>query len=125
MPSLYLSGDADIVIALTAITAAERGGTPAAVVSRDTDVFVILLARLKEGEVILVQPQPGKPAQFVTIQKMKRDLGPEVCDVLLVLHAMTGCDTTSAPFRKGKKKPLALTKSSTRVPRSSRHLKQQ
>ena len=51
------SGDADIVIALTALTAAERGGTPAAVVSRDTDVLVILLVRLKEGEVILV-PMP-------------------------------------------------------------------
>ena len=81
-------------------------------VSRDTaDVLVILLARLTRGEVH-VQPQPDKPAKLINIQQVKTDLCPDLCDVLLPLHAMTGCDTTSAPFRKGKKKPLMLAKCS-------------
>ncbi len=107
------SGDADLLIATTAMdAAAEVVGRPAAVVTRDTDVLVILLARLRRGEVILVQPQPGKPSKHISIQKVKSDLGPELCSVLLPLHAMTGCDTTSAPFRKGKKKPLGLARRS-------------
>ena len=43
---------------------------------------------------------------------MKTDLCPNLCDVLLPLHVMTGCDTTSAPFRKSKKQPLMLAKRS-------------
>ena len=69
------------------------------------------MARLTRGEVH-VQPQPGKPAKLINIQQVNTDLGPDLCDVLLLLHAMMGCDTTSAPFRKGKKKPLMLAKRS-------------
>ena len=106
------SGDADLVIALSAMTAADIANGRAAVVSRDTaDVLVILLARLTRGEVH-VQPQPAKPAKLINIQQVKTDLYPDLCDVLRPLHAMTGCDTTSAPFRKGKKKPLMLAKRS-------------
>ena len=36
----------------------------------------------------------------------------DLCDVLLPIHAMTGCDNTSAPFGIGKKKPLMLAKHS-------------
>jgi len=106
------SGDADLNIALSAMAAAETGSGPIHVVSRDTDVLVILLARLNREEVVLVQPQPGKSSKFINIKKVKTDLGHELCDVLLPLHAMTGCDTTSAPFSKGKKKPLMLAKRS-------------
>ena len=49
------SCDADLVIALSAMTAADTANGRAAVVSRDTDVLVILLARLTRGEVY-VQP---------------------------------------------------------------------
>ena len=98
-------------IALSVMTAADTANGPAAVVSRDTYVLVILLARLTRGEVH-VQPQPGKPAKLINIQQVKTDLGPDLCDVLLPLHAMTGCNTTSAPFRKGKKKPHILAKRS-------------
>ena len=107
--------DADLVIALSAMTAADTANGRDAVVSRDTDVLVILLARLTRGEVHVQpqpQPQPGKPVKLINIQQVKADLGPDLCDVPLQLHAMTGCDTTSAPFRKGKKKPLMLARHS-------------
>ena len=104
--------DADLNIALSAIATAKATSEPIHVVSRDTDVLVILLTRLSTEEVILVQPQPGKQAKLINMQQMKRCLGPDLCDVLLSLHAMTGCDTTSAPFGIGKKKPLMLAKRS-------------
>ena len=81
------------------MAAADIANVPAAVVSRDTDVLVILLAKLTRVEVIRVQPQPGKPAKLIKIEQVKTDLGPDLYDVLLPLHAMTGFDTTSAPFR--------------------------
>ena len=46
------SGDADLNIALSAMAAAETGSGPIHVVSRDTDVLVILLARLNREEVV-------------------------------------------------------------------------
>jgi len=48
------------------MAAADIANVPAAVVSRDTDVLVILLAKLTR-EVIRVQPQPGKPAKLIKI----------------------------------------------------------
>ena len=100
------TGDANRLIAISATNAADTASEPVAVVSRDTDVLVILLARLQKGDVILFEPQTGKPDKLINIQQLKKDLGPEICNILLPLHAITGCDTTSAHFRKGKKKPL-------------------
>ena len=60
-------------IALSAMAADDTANGRAAVVSRDTDVLVILLASLTRGEVILVQPQPDKPAKLINIQQVKTD----------------------------------------------------
>ena len=105
-------GDADMDIAMNAVTAAAsvQSNESVTVVSRDTDVLVILLARLVSGDVILIQPQPGKPPKRLNIQQLRADIGANICNVLIPLHAMTGCDTTSAPMGKGKKKPLMLAK---------------
>ena len=37
--------------------------------------------------------------------------GKEMCDVLPGYHSVTGCDTTSYPFKVGKIKPLKKMKS--------------
>ena len=50
-----------------------------------------------------IQPQPGKADRTCDLYKISGELG-ALCEVLLALHAFTGCDTTSAPFRNGKKK---------------------
>lgn len=106
------AADADLDIVLSAMAAAEGTSGPIHVVSRDTDVLVFLLGRLHSEEVILVQPQPGNPSKLISIQQVKACLGSDLCDVLLPLHAMTGCSTTSAPFGIGKEKPLILAKHS-------------
>ena len=38
------------------------------------------------------------------------DLGPEVCDCMLFVHAILGCDTTSSLYGIGKKISLKLSK---------------
>ena len=106
------SGDADLHIATSAINAADTTSESVAVLSRDTDVFVILLAKMDDQNMFLMQPQPGKPSKIIDLKKLKSDLGQDICDVLLPLHAVTGCDTTSAIFKIGKKKPMKLVKTS-------------
>ena len=38
------------------------------------------------------------------------DLGPEVCNCMLFVHAILGCDTTSSLYGIGKKISLKLSK---------------
>ena len=101
---MQASGDADATIAMSGIEAAKECDGNVAVVSRDTDILVLLLGRAKSEDIYLVQPQPGKEDKTYSIQRIKQRIGPDICDILLVLHALTGCDTNSAPFRKGEGK---------------------
>ena len=111
--------DADVTIAITALEkTSENDEECVAVVSRDTDVLVILIARLDDRRnIVLIQPQPGKADRTYDLYKISGELGP-LCEVLLALHAFTGCDTTSAPFRKGKKKLSSSARDSRCVRRS-------
>ena len=42
------------------------------------------------------------------VNKTIAQLGPRKCSQLLGLHALSGCDTVSYPFGKGKKSALKL-----------------
>ena len=42
------------------------------------------------------------------VSKTIEQLGPRKCSQLLGLHALSGCDTVSYPFGKGKKSALNL-----------------
>ena len=42
------------------------------------------------------------------VSKTIEQLGPRKCSQLLGLHALSGCDTVSYPFGKGKKSVLKL-----------------
>ena len=111
--------DADVTIAITALEdASENDEECVSVVSRDTDVLVILIARLDDRRnIVLIQPQPGKADRTYDLYKISGELG-ALCEVLLALHAFTGCDTTSAPFINGKKNPSSSVRDSRGVRRS-------
>ena len=66
--------------------------------------------------IVLIQPQPGKADRTHDLYKISGELG-ALCGVLLALHAFTGCDTTSAPFRKGKNKLPSSARDSRSVRR--------
>ena len=50
--------------------------------------------------------------RFIPVHDVSTNLGPEICSALPAFHALTGCDSTSAFLRIGKKKAWkVLTKS--------------
>ncbi|KAE8743484.1 hypothetical protein FOCC_FOCC010907 [Frankliniella occidentalis] len=96
-------GDADRLIATTAIELTKTTGENVVVVGNDTDVLALLIA-LSDGSESLSMLMPGKKSKVYDIPTIRMSLG-DAAD-LLVLHALTGCDSTSAPYNKGKKDPL-------------------
>ena len=96
--------DADVLIVQTAIASARTKDT--VLVGDDTDLLVLLLhhADLNAQELFLA-PEPKKATktrQIWCIKQTKELLGPKVCDNLLFIHAILGCDFTSRLFGIGK-----------------------
>jgi len=75
----------------------------------DTDVQVILLGKfhylmtLCQDISVWVAFDAGKNFTYYHIHAVYNDLGSEKSLALPVFHSLTGCDTTSAFFGKGKK----------------------
>lgn len=100
--------DADVDIASAAFEKAALGAT-AVVVGQDTDLLV-LLTSLSTNSMDIWFHRPGsrggKSSSF-HIPK-QRALLKQNLDIILFLHAVTGCDTTSTFFRKSKLKALQI-----------------
>lgn len=107
--------DADLLIVSTALQKA-RNGLCAIVVGQDTDLLILLTALATiEDNVWFMRPSKGnKDSTYFDIHKQKLLLG-DMCNVLLFLHAATGCDTTSAIFRKGKRQAATLLQRNTEL----------
>jgi len=88
-----------------------NGGQPMTIIGDDTDLLVILAATAKptDNVYILKSGTGTKQSKVINCQTMLRHLG-ELRLSVLFIHVMTGCDTTSAMFRKGKRKPFQLMK---------------
>jgi hypothetical protein len=98
--------DADTAIVRTALLRAEV--QPAtAVVADDTDVLVLLVHHLKPGmgEIcMLMRPTTGryKGEKLIRIRQVQENIGSVAVRHLLAIHALSGCDTTSAMSGRGK-----------------------
>lgn len=65
------------------------------------DLLVLLMALTPaEQNILLVKPSHGKVARKVYSSQQLQTLGMK--DSILLVHAFSGCDTTSAAYRKGK-----------------------
>lgn len=103
--------DADTLIVASALDEAKKGDT-AVVVGQDTDLLVLLafLASKKDNVFFLRSASDGKRQESLFhIPRQKTALG-KSCDVILFVHAVTGCDTTSSLYKKGKLNALKLLK---------------
>ena len=94
------SGDADSTICHTALDLATIGEKEVVLITDDTDIFVMLIYHWKsEMKNIFYQQKTLRgwniASLFPRLDKEK--------DHILLVHAMAGCDTTSAPYGKGKK----------------------
>lgn len=101
--------DADLMIVETAIDQS-RTDSKVAIVSEDTDVLVLLTALSpREKEIYFIKPKRGKTVVKLYSSR-SLDHSPAVKSNILFIHAMSGCDTTSAFYKKGKTKLVNLVK---------------
>ena len=83
----------------------EHGGHQIQIVSDDTDVFVLFLyGKLRPLAAITMKRFDGKT---IDINTTVMALG-DKCIQLLPMHAITGCDSVSYPFGKGKVSSLKV-----------------
>ena len=101
-------GDADTKIVYTALQLAEKNNVPIVVVADDTDIAMMLLYHWRDelGELIFYQQTPNKGWK---IKECCEAIDPNR-EHILFAHAWSGCDTTSAPFGKGKSSVWNLIK---------------
>lgn len=104
--------DADLCVVETAIK--ESQGTSAIVVGQDIDLLVLIIHLAPtETEISFLKEGKGKTksriysSQDLQSSRILNDLKSSI----LFFHAMSGCDTTSALYGKGKKKSLEVFKS--------------
>lgn len=111
--TIHAEGDADVLIAKTAVSSAIQRATT--VIGEDTDLLVLLCfhADLHSFPVLLQsdKKQTSKKVHIWDIQWIQRSLGPEICSLLPFVHAVGGCDTTSRMFGIGKGVALRKVKS--------------
>ena len=96
--TLQASDDAGVLIVNTTIE--KSNSTLVAVIGEDVDLAVLLMVKTPTNrDILLVKPGRGKvKTSTYSVQEMQH-LGMK--DILF-LHTFTGCDTTSAAFRKSK-----------------------
>lgn len=94
--------DADTLIVSTALKLAD-GEHTITVVGTDTDLLVMMVARAPpEASLYMIQPGTcGRQDKVFNIRATQQALGDGTKSILF-MHAMTGCDTTSALYNKGK-----------------------
>ena len=90
----------------TSHSAATGGAQTIRILSDDTDVFVLLVYWTSKKQVVAKVQMEKWNGDVLDVNETVRRLGPRKCSQLLGLHALSGCDTVSYPYGKGK--PSAL-----------------
>lgn len=98
--------DADVLIVETALMIAKTNKNATVIVGEDVDLLVIMVARTPADlEIFFRKRGKGKVEQNIySSTSLKR----KYKEHILFLHAFSGCDGTSAIFRKGKSAAIKL-----------------
>ena len=101
--------DADTLIVYTALQIAVNEAVT--VVANDTDVLVLLLYHFQDSLADIFMRSDGtkknvSSQNIVPVRELKCAVGTEASQIILALHAISGCDTTSSLFGIGKGKAL-------------------
>ena len=85
---------------------ASRDAQRVVIQSPDTDVLLLCVAHNEEIECDELWFCTGVKdrLRYIPAHKIAAGVGPLMCKVLPAFHALTGCDSTSALSRVGKKK---------------------
>jgi len=94
--------DVDVLIVQTAVAASLNQAI--VVVGNDTDLLVQLCFHTQQIKHILSTCNEDNCNNWENLrhQKIQNSLGPEVCNAMLFVHSLLGCDTTSRLFGRGK-----------------------
>ena len=114
LPSLKSNHEeADTRILLHASHIAKSSANNIVIWSPDTDVAVLCIHFYKLLKVPLwFRTGVKEHTRFIPIHDLVASLGTKMCNILPGLHALTGCDSTSAISKVGKVKPLKLVQES-------------
>ena len=98
-------GDADLLIVKKAAELSET--TDTILLREDADLFVLLLHYASQNaSKIFLCPEPKQNAarrsRVWDTQLCQQALGSDMCENILFVHAILGCDTTSSFYRIGK-----------------------
>jgi len=97
--------DADTLIVNVSLSIASEKG-PVTVVADDTDVLVLLLYHFKHNmsDIFMSEMARRRSARMAVtpIHTVRNAIGDKATNQLLVIHAISGCDTTSALLGQGK-----------------------
>jgi hypothetical protein len=96
-------GDADVLIVQKAVEWAATTNT--VLVGDDTDLLILLCyhANLRSNDLFFCPEQKNaKKIRVWNIKAIKEQLGSELCENILFLHGILGCDTTSRLYGIGK-----------------------
>ena len=100
----HASEDADLIIVMKAVQSANSSNI--VLVGDDTDLFVLLCYHASiEAHDLFFCPEPKKitkQPRIWNIKVTKQRLGPDICQHILFLHAVLGCDTTPRLHGIGK-----------------------
>ena len=118
----HARADADLLIVQTAIVAAANMPKPTLLVADDTDILVLLCFHSPSTMTnIYLRPEPRvgmkKAPRCWNIAVLRTILGPLVCNHMLFVHAILGCDTTSHIYGLGKGVALKLMRSNQVFPK--------
>ena len=109
---LHAKGDADLLIVQTALESAETSDT--VLIGDDTDLLVLLCYHAAtEGHKVFLKQEPKQNAlkrRVWDIRETKKRLGADICNNILFVHAVLGCDSTSRIHGLGKAAALKKIK---------------
>ena len=100
--------EADITLCSYMMKAAAHGAQTICILSNDTDVFVLLVYWTSKMQINAKIQMEKWDGDILDINKTVKLLGRRKCSQLLGAHALSGCDTVSYPFGKGKQSVLKV-----------------
>jgi hypothetical protein len=103
--------EADTRIILHSLFAEQKHSGDGCLVIRspDTDIFILLLAYAYSFQsTLLFDTGSGNNRRIIPIKDIALILGKDLVQALPAFHAFSGCDSTSAFVRKGKKGPFSI-----------------
>ena len=117
--------EADTCMLLHALHAAKGGYKSVVVIAEDTDVLIICLGLHKHISASLYQKCGTKNRiRYLDISMLASSLRSSVCDALIGLHAVSGCDNIGAFAGRGKLIALKQMKSNKTYQEAFSHLGQ-